>query len=44
MKEDEAIEVFFSRFTNIVDNIKILGDTTEDKKIVQGTKKSSSKI
>lgn len=35
MKEDETIQIFFNRVTNIVNNIKILGDMIEDKKVVQ---------
>ena len=35
MKEDETIQNFFDRVTNIVNNIRLYGDTIEDKKIVQ---------
>jgi len=35
MKKSEIIQVFFNRVTNIVNSIKILGDSIEDKKIVQ---------
>ena len=35
MKEDETIQVCFNHVTNIFNNIKMLGDTIEDKKVVQ---------
>ena len=35
MKESETIQLFFNHVTNIVNNFKILGDTIEDKKVVQ---------
>jgi len=35
MKEGEITQVFFNLVTNIVNNITILGDTIEDKKVVQ---------
>ena len=36
MKEEETIQIFFDRVTNIVNNIRLYGDTIEDKKkIVQ---------
>jgi len=35
MKEGESIQMFFSRVSNIINQIKSYGDTIEDKKIVQ---------
>jgi len=40
MKEKETIQVFFNCVINIVDNIKILDDTIDDKKVVQKVLKS----
>ena len=40
MKKGETIQVFFNHVINIVNNIKILGDTIEDKKVVQNALRS----
>jgi len=45
MKEDETIQIFFDRVTNIVNNIRLYGDTIEDKKNrTKGVKEPSTKI
>jgi len=45
MKEDETIQIFFDGVTNIVNNIRLYGDTIEDKKnCTKNLKESSTKI